>query len=146
MNETGGRKLEAAAMIMAVLFLTGGILAFLVSRGSIEALIVSVVLIVLFLLGLGGAAVMAIVLFANRINEQRELREQARFQDNVRENLAIMAATARVQSAQTQAQNSQTAGMLKQIREYRRQLPAPGEDGNIDALVFDDAVFDELEG
>jgi membrane protein implicated in regulation of membrane protease activity len=83
---------------------------------------------------------------AHTMQARQAEQERQRDLDNTKENLAIMALTAKAQGAQTQVQNAQTAGLLRQVREYQRQLPAPGEQENIDALVFDDAVFDELEG
>lgn len=61
-------------------------------------------------------------------------REQARFAQNAKENLDIMQAMQRVQ-------NLQNTQLLKQAR----QLPAPGDILDLDALQFDDAVFSELD-
>lgn len=121
-------------IILGLFALAQGIGARAASAYLILGAIVAIVLI-----GLGVTITLAIIAFANRITERREMREQARFVDNAKENLAIMQMTARTQS-------TQNAMLLRQAREAQRQISAPEGTDDIDALVFDDAVFDELEG
>lgn len=96
-------------------------------------------LVTLSILSVGVGLTIGIIWFANRITERREMREQQRFRDNTKENLAVMQMTARTQA-------TQNAMLLRQARETQRQISAPEGTEDIDALVFDDAVFDELDG
>jgi uncharacterized protein YneF (UPF0154 family) len=121
-------------IILGLFFLARGI-----SERSATAYLILGGLVTLAILSVGVGLTIGIIWFANRITERRELREQARFVDNAKENLAIMQMTARTQS-------TQNAMLLRQAREAQRQIPAPEGSEDIDALVFDDAVFDELDG
>jgi uncharacterized protein YneF (UPF0154 family) len=121
-------------IILGLFFLARGI-----SERSATAYLILGGLVTLAILSVGVGLTIGIIWFANRITERRELREQARFVDNAKENLAIMQMTARTQS-------TQNAMLLRQAREAQRQIPAPEGNEDIDALVFDDAVFDELDG
>jgi uncharacterized membrane protein len=110
-----------------------GFLAWLVisaSQGNTESIAILAVLaaVVLILLGVG-IAVLVIYALARR--------EEARFIQNTRENLAMMTAMQRIQ-------NQQNALLLKQAREAHWLLPA-GEVPDSDALAMDESVFDELE-
>jgi magnesium-transporting ATPase (P-type) len=122
------------AIIGGIFFLAQGI-----SARSATAYLILGAIVAIVLIGLGVTITLVIVAFANRITERREMREQARFVDNAKENLAIMQMTAKTQA-------TQNAMLLRQAREAQRQLPAPEGTEDIDALVFDDAVFDELDG
>jgi len=84
--------------------------------------------IVLILVGVG------ITLAALNVQSRRE---QARFAQNMHENLAIMSTLQRVQ-------NQQNAMLLKQARETQKAFPA-GDVFDVDALLVDDSVFGELE-
>jgi uncharacterized protein YneF (UPF0154 family) len=121
-------------IIMGLFFLARGI-----GERSATAYLILGGLVTLGILSVGVGLTIGIIWFANRITERRELREQARFVDNAKENLAIMQMTARTQS-------TQNAMLLRQAREAQRQIGAPEGNEDIDALVFDDAVFDELDG
>lgn len=135
-------NLEPLGIVMSfvIVGIIGGIffLAQGISARSATAYLILGALVAIVLIGLGVTITLAIVAFANRITERQELREQQRFRDNVKENLAVMQMTARTQA-------TQNAMLLKQARDAQRQLPAPEGTEDIDALVFDDAVFDELE-
>jgi hypothetical protein len=137
-----GNAFSAVTSLVTLAIVGVGAGIFFLARGlserSATAYMVLGATVAIVLIGLGVTITLVIVAFANRITERQELREQQRFRDNVKENLAVMQMTARTQAAQN-------AMLLKQAREAQRQLPAP-ENEDIDALVFDDAVFDELEG
>lgn len=95
--------------------------------------------ITLALILVGGGLVLGIMWFAYLMERGRERREQERWSNNARENLDIMQITARGQAIQNQM-------LLRQAQSLQRALPAPGDNLDVDALVFEDRVFAELEG
>ncbi len=128
--------------------ITWGILAavagiFFLARGIHEHSAVAYVVlggaIFMIVAGLGAVFVLVVQAIGDRRVEARERREQERFRDNARENLAIMQMTARVQSEQNRM-------LLHQARETARMLPDNDDVIDVDALVADDDVFAELEG
>jgi Flp pilus assembly protein TadB len=115
-----------------VLFLVGVLtwLFFSARKGDTISIAILAVLaaIVLILVGVG------ITLAVLNVHYKRE---QARFAQNMQENLAIMSTLQRVQ-------NQQNAMLLKQAKETAKALPM-GEVYDVDALAMDESVFEELE-
>lgn len=126
-----------------LVFIALGAGAFFLVRGvqseTPAALMTLGALIALGLIALGGAGVLVVLWFAHRWGDRQARREQEDFSLNAKENLALMQATARVQATQNNM-------LLRQAREVQKALPAPGDSLDLDALVYDDAVFSELEG
>lgn len=99
-------------------------------KGEVASIAILVVLVAIGLILLGVAITLAVLNMHYR-------REQARFAQNLQENLAIM-------SQMQQVQNQQNALLLRQAREAQKALPA-GDTFDADALLVDDSVFEELE-
>lgn len=119
----------------------GGLLILLVvglNKGKPVAFAVVGGLVTLGLILLGGGLVLLIMWFAYLMERGREKREQERWIDNSKENMALMHMTAKAQAQQNQM-------LLRQGRELARALPSPDDALDVDALVFDNAIFDELE-
>lgn len=120
-----------ATVVLMLALLVG--LALLAWHGNVAAGVVLGAVVAATLIGLG-------VILSLVASWAAAKREQAHFAANAKENLAIMAAMQRVQ-------NAQNAMLLKQAREAQKMLPQPdGDVLDVDALVFSDDVFAELEG
>lgn len=131
-KRTGGTSVYTFATVVLLLVMMVG-LVWLTDRGNTAAAV---------LLGvIGGAILISLgVLITLAANWAAAKREQASFVANARENLAMM-------QQMQKAQNLQNAMLLKQARETQRMLPGSVEEPtDIDALVFEDGVFEELEG
>ncbi len=115
-----------------VLFLLGFLTWLYLSarKGDTASIAILAVLAAIVLILLGVGITLAVLNMHYR-------REQARFAQNLQENLAIM-------SKMQQVQNQQNSMLLKQAREAQKALPA-GDAFDIDALLMDDSVFEELE-
>jgi uncharacterized oligopeptide transporter (OPT) family protein len=96
--------------------------------------------------GLGMLATLIIEAIGERREAARERREAQRFRDNVKENLAYFQMQAKLQQAQAQVNVTQQKALLEENRSLRRSLPGPnGQVVDIDALTYDDDIFDDLE-
>ena len=129
---------------IAVFFLTllvGGLVLLVVGLANDNRMAYAITgaIVAVALMVVGGLIVIGVLTFAYKTERGRERREQDRFEDNARENLAIMAAMQKVQ-------NQQNTQLLKQARETQRILPEPrGDVVDIDALLVEEDVFAELE-
>jgi hypothetical protein len=129
-------------LVVIVMVLGGFFVGRGLYRGDTLAIITITALVVLTLVGLGVGMTLLVLNHAYKHEERRAKaiaeQEQARFVDNARENIALMAGMQRVQ-------NQQNAMLLKQARESTRLLPSPNG-GNVDAgFTFDDALFDDMD-
>jgi hypothetical protein len=154
MEDSGHRLISAAGgclepfMALPTLLIVlaiGGLFALWkgVSDGEPVAFVALGGVATLALVLIGVALAIGIIAFASWSETRRELRAQARFQQNTAENLAQMEAMAKVQIQQARAQATHNSMLLKQAREAQRQLPAPAED--VPSIIYDEGIFDELE-
>lgn len=129
---------ESLALFILTL-LGGGAIALAIGlhEGNKAAYAVLGGLVTVGLMALGGAIVLVVMWFAARTERGREARDQEQFQNYSHDQWRVMSEIQR-------AQNQQNAMLLKQGRELARSLPAPGDDLDIDALVYDGAIFAEL--
>jgi hypothetical protein len=133
-------NLATLGIIVAVVTLAGlGLLGVGLTQREPAAYVVLGGLVTVLVMALGGLGVVFVMWVGYRFEAGREARGQKRFTENAKENLAIMAATQRVQSAQNQM-------LLRQAQQTTRLLPPPGDTIDVDALLVDDQVFNELEG
>lgn len=141
-------EILSSVLLWAILITTA--IAYLLWRGISERSAVAYIalggILILATTGIGAAAVLIVQAIGERREEARERREQQRFRDNARENLAYLEAQSRLQRGIGQVQLVQSKSLLAENRDLRRLLPpANGEVQDIDGLAFDDDVFDELE-
>lgn len=111
-------------IFLTVLLACLGILIHEVSQKNTLAIAIASGLVTAVLIAIGAS----ITLLHDTIADRRERR---RFNENAKENLALMA---QMQSIQ----NAQNTQLMKQVR----ALPAPEPQ---ESLIIDDAIFSELE-
>jgi hypothetical protein len=117
-----------------------------ISERSAVAYIVMGGTIFVIVAGIGAASVLIVQAINDRKEEARERREAQRFRENAKENLAYLQMQANLQRAQAQVQVTQQKALLEENRSLRRSLPGPnGQVFDVDALTYDDGIFDDLE-
>jgi hypothetical protein len=134
--------------LWGILFLVG--FGYLLWRGISERSAVAYMVLggIIFaaIAGVGAVAVLIIQAISERREAARERREAVRFRENARENLAYLQMQAKLQQAQAQVHVTQQKALLEENRSLRRALPGPnGQVVDIDALTYDDDIFDDLE-
>lgn len=113
-----------------------GALFLLARKGDVAAIAILVALAVLALVGAGAWVVLAIL-------DRQAAAEQKRFTANLKENLIYIQTMQRVQNAQLLTQTRANRDLLAANQRLAGALPKPGEELDVDALVWD--VVDELE-
>jgi hypothetical protein len=110
-----------SAVIWGVLALTAGAYFLYrgLSHGDTTAYAVLGGLLTLALAGIGGGAVLGVLWAGYRFEAGRDRREQARFRDNTRENLALMTAQANAQTAQARMLSSHQAALTRALPDPR---------------------------
>lgn len=131
-----------ASVIMLAMVAIGFGIYFLVrglASNAPAALVSLGVLLTLGLVGLGSLVTLAILWVGSKFVRGREAREQARFVENAKENLAILLAT-------TKVQGTQNTMLLRQARDTQKMITSGnGDTVDADFLQIDDDVFAELE-
>jgi Na+/melibiose symporter-like transporter len=122
--------------ILGIMLSLAGIAALV--RGILDgvpvAYMVMGAIVFLVVTGMGGVSVLAVEWIGEAREARREAREQARFRDNAKENMAIMALTARAQSAQN-------AMLMRQVGH-----PALPGGEPVEMIEYDPTIFDEMAG
>ena len=141
MNTSSGEVRRSSSWIGFLVILALLISGYFLVAGLMDGMSVAYVvlggLVFLLVAGMGGLFVLVVQWMGEAREARRDRREQERFRDNTKENLAILQMTAR-------AQGTQNVMLLRQAREMQRSLPAPADVARDAMIEFDPALFDEM--